>query len=322
MATISKETLAQFWLSAFPPSGNYEFISFSDSSVVHNLLEFISEKNEEKKLFKIIHGYIQETKSRKLIKTIEEKTSPKRRRSAKNILTNIDTNRIRFTVNIEVIENFEHEEEEEEEMITIISDTKVEDRTLENLASILNESDSNIIAKRFQTLIYPWLSDLSFNISNDFFSILVELLNKYPDEFFLHCFVPWLRNITTDKINLFFSNLFTQLTNIADRCKLCSYLCQNSTCPFNSNELSLISKWFDSKEFYFSNDLLNLLPEKVAISAKIFSDSLPFAKVLHKVLIKCTENNQIITNEQRLILKQAITINTTILSDILLDLLD
>ncbi|CAF4925337.1 unnamed protein product, partial [Rotaria magnacalcarata] len=35
-----------------------------------------------------------------------------------------------------------------------------------------------------------------------------------------------------------------------------------------------------------------------------------------------TESNHIITNEQRLILKQAVTINTTILSDILIDLLD
>jgi hypothetical protein len=198
------------------------------------------------------------------------------------------------------------------------------DRTIENLASILNESDSNIISKRFHTLIYPWLIDVSFNISNDLFSILVELMNKHPEEFFLHCFVPWLRNISisTDNINSFFANLFTHLTNLSDRCQLCSYLCQNSTCPFNDNELCIISKWFDSKEFYFSNDLLNVLPEKVAISAKIYSDSLPFAKVLHKVLIKCTENNQMINNEQRLILKQAIIINTTILSDILIDLLD
>jgi hypothetical protein len=90
----------------------------------------------------------------------------------------------------------------------------------------------------------------------------------------------------------------------------------------NLNELCLISKWFDSKEFYFSNDLFAILPEKIAISAKIFSDHLPFAKVLHKILIKCTEKNFLLTNEQRAIFKQAITINTTILSDILMDLLD
>jgi hypothetical protein len=152
--------------------------------------------------------------------------------------------------------------------------------------------------------------------------MLIELMNKYPEEFFLQCFIPWLNKISTDNINLFFSNLFTQLTNPSDRCKLCTYLCQNSTSPFNMNELCIISQWFDSKEFYFSNDLLNILPEKIAISAKIFSDHLPFAKVFHKVLIKCTENNHIITNEQRSVLKQAITINTTILSDILMDLLD
>jgi hypothetical protein len=90
----------------------------------------------------------------------------------------------------------------------------------------------------------------------------------------------------------------------------------------NHNQLSIISQWFDSKEFYFSNDLLNFLPGKIAITATIFSDNLPFAKVLHKILIKCTENHLMLTNEQRLLLKQAATINTTILSDILIDLLD
>ncbi|CAF3191539.1 unnamed protein product [Rotaria sp. Silwood2] len=252
MATISKESLAQFWLNTFPISYNYADISFSNTTIVQNLLEFISEKNEEKKIFDIIN-----------------------------------------------------------------------ERTIENLSSILNESDSNIISKRFHSLIYPWLIDVSFNISNDIFSIIIELMNKYSEEFFLNCCIPWLNNnISTDNMNLFISNLFTQLTNLSDRCKLCTYLCQNSTCPFNDNELCIISKWFDSKEFYFSNDLLNILPEKIAISAKIYSDNLSFAKVLHKILIKCLENNHIITNEQRLIFKQAITINTTILSDILMDLLD
>ncbi|CAF1056549.1 unnamed protein product [Rotaria sp. Silwood1] len=209
-------------------------------------------------------------------------------------------------------------------MIKIIFDNNLE-RTIENLSSILNESDSNIISKRFHSLIYSWFIDVSFNISNDIFSTIVELMNKYPEEFFLHCFIPWLNNnsnITTDNRNLFLSNLFTQLTNLSDRCKLCTYLCQNSTCPFNDNELCIISKWFDSKEFYFSNDLLNILPEKIAISSKIYSDNLSFSKVLHKILIKCIENNHMLTNEQRFIFKQAITINTTILSDILMDLLD
>lgn len=196
------------------------------------------------------------------------------------------------------------------------------DRTIENLSSILNETDSKIISQRFHKLIYPWFVDVSFSISNDIFMIIVELMNKYPEEFFLYCFVPWSNNNSIENINLFCSNLFTQLTNLGDQCKLCTYLCENSTIPLNNNQLCIISKWFDSKEFYFSNDLLNILPEKIAISAKIFSDNLPFAKVLHKILIKCTENNSMLTNEQRLILKEAITINTTILSDILMDLLD
>ncbi|CAF1101711.1 unnamed protein product [Adineta ricciae] len=319
MATISKESLAQFWLSAFPPCDNYDYLSFSDAASVSNLLEFISEKNEEKKIFELINSYIQEMKPKQVRMTIEENSSSKRRRSTKNTLINIDTNRVRFAVNVDVVENLEYDEE----IISIADDSPIEeDRTMENLTTILHESNSTRVVKCFQTLIYPWLIDLSFNIPNDFFSLLVELMNKSSDAFFLHCFIPWLRSLTTDTINQFFTNLFTQLTNLSDRCKLCCYLCQNSTCPFNMNELSLISKWFDSKEFYFSNDLLNFLPEKVAISATIFSDNLPFAKVLHKILIKCTENDQILTNEQRLILKQAVTINTTILSDILLDLLD
>lgn len=123
MATISKESLAQFWLSAFPISTDHEDLSFSNSTIVQNLLEFVSEKNEEKKIFNIINNYIQQTKPRKIIKTIPVKnSSPKHRRSTKNALTNIDTSRLRFTINIEIIENIEYEEEKEEEEDT----TKIE----------------------------------------------------------------------------------------------------------------------------------------------------------------------------------------------------
>jgi len=122
MATISKESLAQFWLNAFPISDNYEYVSFSDSTIVQNLLEFVSEKNEEKKIFEIINGYIQNTIPWKILKTTEVQTSPKRRRSARNnMLTNINASRIKFTVNIEVMENMDYEEE-----ITTMIDMKVE----------------------------------------------------------------------------------------------------------------------------------------------------------------------------------------------------
>ena len=147
-------------------------------------------------------------------------------------------------------------------------------------------------------------------------------MNQHPSQFFLHCFVPWLNQISIDNLHSFCSNLFTQLINITDQCQLCTYLCENSTCPLNNNQLCLISKWFDSRECYFSNDLANLLPNKIAISATIFSDNLSFAKVLHKILIKYTENPSMLSHEQRLLFKQTITINTTILSDILMDLLD
>lgn len=122
MATISKESLAQFWLNAFPISDNYEYVSFSDSTIVQNLLEFVSEKNEEKKIFEIINGYIQNTIPWKILKTTEVKTSPKRRRSARNnMLTNVNASQIKFTVNIEVMENMDYEEE-----ITTMIDMKVE----------------------------------------------------------------------------------------------------------------------------------------------------------------------------------------------------
>jgi hypothetical protein len=113
MATISKETIAQFWFNSFPISTNYEYFSFSDSTIVQNLLKFVSEKNEDKKIFDIINDSIQQTKPKKIIRTITTKiSSPKRRRSAKNTLTNIDTSRLRFSINIEVIENLDYEEEE------------------------------------------------------------------------------------------------------------------------------------------------------------------------------------------------------------------
>jgi len=112
MATISKESIAQFWLNSFPISTNYQYLSFSDSTIVQNLLEFVSEKNEEKKFFDIINNYIQQTKPTKIVKTITVKTSsPKRRRSTKNTLTNIDPSRLRFTINIEVLQNLDYDEE-------------------------------------------------------------------------------------------------------------------------------------------------------------------------------------------------------------------
>jgi hypothetical protein len=114
MATISKDSLAQFWLNAFPISSNYEYLSFTDSTIVKKFLEFVSEKNEEKKIFEIINCYIQQMKPKKIIKTIAIKTTspPKRQRLTRNALINIDTNQIRFTVNVEVIENMDYEEEE------------------------------------------------------------------------------------------------------------------------------------------------------------------------------------------------------------------
>ena len=147
-------------------------------------------------------------------------------------------------------------------------------------------------------------------------------MNHFPDEFFRHCFIPWLQCLSIDHVQFFFSNLFTRITKPSARNQLCTYLCQNSTCSWNDNELTLISHWLDSKDFYFSSDLFEYLPEKCAISAPTYPSSLLFAKVLHKVLVKSSEHNQLLSVEQRSALKEAILVNTTILSDILLDLLD
>lgn len=106
MATISKENLAQFWLNAFPLYSNFENLSFSDTNIVKNLLELTSDKNDEKKIFNIINHSIQETKSTQILKSI-----PKRQRPVKNNLSNIDSNRLRFKVHVEVIENADYEEE-------------------------------------------------------------------------------------------------------------------------------------------------------------------------------------------------------------------
>ena len=111
MATISKENIAQFWLNSFPISSNYECLSFMDSNVVQNLLEFVPEKDDEKKIFDIINNYIHETKSRKILKTVPINISSKRHRSERNILTYIEPNHLRFSVHIEVIENIDYDEE-------------------------------------------------------------------------------------------------------------------------------------------------------------------------------------------------------------------
>ena len=318
MATISKDSIAQFWLHAFPDSSEdeKENFSFSDAKVVSNLLKFVSQNDREKKLFAMISTNLEQTQTNRILNTTTTKISPKRRRSTKNSLITIDPTRLRCQINIEVLKIVD-EETEKPPTIKISHE-----RTLENLSSLLQQSDRTIISKHFQTLIHSWLIDVCFHLSNELFTIIVELMNKYPEEFFRHCFVPWLNETSIDNLNLFCSNLYTQLIQRTDRCQLCTYLCENSTRPLNANQFALISRWFDSKEFYFSNDLAALLPAKIATTVEFFSDDLPFAKVLHKILIKCTENPSMLSNEQRAILKQAITRNTTILSDILIDLLD
>ncbi|CAF4986267.1 unnamed protein product, partial [Rotaria socialis] len=99
----------------------YESISFSDSKAVQNLLEFVSDNSEEKKIFDIINGYIQETQSRKFLKTTAPKnSSPKRQRAKKNSLINIDPKLLRFNVHIDVVEILDYDEEVQTVVYTIV----------------------------------------------------------------------------------------------------------------------------------------------------------------------------------------------------------
>jgi hypothetical protein len=88
MASVSKESIAQFWLHVLPVSSvDRSSFSVTDTSLVPRLLDFASISDEQK-------------------------TSPKRRRSAKNVFTSLDPNRLRFAVNIEVIDDIDQPDEE------------------------------------------------------------------------------------------------------------------------------------------------------------------------------------------------------------------
>ena len=313
MATVSKESLAEFWLHAFPSVSSREVtFGFSDATAVDQLGQFRSETDEERKIADLIRPHMQPTKR---IRPMPVNTSPKRQRRPRNTLTKIDAQRLRFSVHVDVCDADDRD-------IDAPTSTTIEDRSLENLAVILHETDHSAVVEHCRSFVTPWLVDLAFQTSNDLFSLLVELMNRHTNAFLIHCVLPWLARPPTDHSHAFFSSLFTHLTHLADRCQLCIYLCENRTCPFNDHQLSLISIWFNSKDFYYSSALFDLLPEKFAVSASAFADSLPFAKVLHKVLIQSTEHKHPITDGQRSRLKQAIAVNTTILSDILLDSLD
>ena len=105
MATISKDSVAQFWLQAFPNSRETqkENFSFSDPKVVSNLLQFTSENNEEKKVFALIHADLEQTQVSRILKTTTtttttNKISPKRR--------------LQCQINIEVLQIADDEEVE------------------------------------------------------------------------------------------------------------------------------------------------------------------------------------------------------------------
>ena len=278
MATISKDSLAQFWLSTFSRSTslNESSFSFDDVIVVEQLISKETRRGSLEKL--------------------------NRQRNSRSI---------RFTVNVEVIN----------EIPTSAIATTTTERTLENLSALIN--DDSFIVNQFEHFVRPWLIDVNFNVNKEFFSILVDLMNKFTEEFFRCCFIPWLRSSSSiDHFPFFFSNLFNRIENPIDRNRLCIYLSENFSTPWHDNEFLLIQNWFESEEFFFSNDFFELLPNKCQTSAEHFQDNLSFAKVLHKILMKFNENQFSMTDQQRSALKQTISMNTTILSDILMDLLE
>jgi hypothetical protein len=196
------------------------------------------------------------------------------------------------------------------------------ERTLDKLMSIVNITDRTRLVDRLTHLVYPWLVDQSFHVEHDVHTQLIDLMNKHVREFFRHCFLPWLQCTTIEHAQYFFSHLFTSIDNQSNQNQLCIYICENRTCSWNDNELVVISHWLESKQFYFSIELFEYLPEKCAMSALTYADRLSFAKVLHRIISQIDEHNYKLRDEQRRALKQAITMNTTILSDILADLFD
>lgn len=272
MATVSKDSLAQFWGQTLP-----------------KIVPFQPENEQQRKILELVEQSV-------VKKTIPPRPHP---------VAPPPPPRPRFTLTIDVFP------------IDEPSDTPVVERSVEQLTSLLHHPER--VDEQFRILLHPWLIDLSFQVTADLFGVVVELMNTYPSSFFRHCFLPWIHQHVDGH---FFSNLFEHLQRRADQNQLCLHLSEDLTCPWNRMELMLISRWFERKDFFFSRELFQLLPEKCVRSAEIFADCLVFAKVLHKVLIKSNEHEQMITDEQRAALKRAIALNTTILSDILMDLLD
>lgn len=284
MATVSKESLAQFWSETLPKIPSTCFIPGNET---------------EKKIFDLIEKSIENDG----IVVHRTRSSVKKKPS---IVPRQPPRSTRFHLSIDVLPA-------DDEVPVVL------ERSLDQLISLLHHPEQ--VDQTFRSLVYPWLIDLSFQVTSDLFSILVELMNTFPHSFFRHCFLPWIQH-KADVDGHFFTHLFEHLQRRADQNQLCIYLSEDQTRPWNRMELILISHWLERKDFFFSRELFQRLPGKCVQSADLFADCLIFAKVLHKVLIKSSEHEQMINDEQRSALRQAIALNTTILSDILMDLVE
>ena len=294
MATVSKDSLAQFWLQTISSIS-------TEKNSLSSLLSFIPENEYEKTIFDCIDGSIHSN----------QRQSNPLPTTTTTIIPKSSLQRKRFIVNIDV---FNDDQPTESPSIPLT-------RSLDQLTSLMNTPEH--INDSLQSFVYPWLIDLSFQVTTDLYSILVDLMNTYPTSFFRYCFIPWIHQYRSGIDHHFFSNLFSHLHRRGDQNQLCIYLSEDVTCSWNPMEFMLISHWLEKKDFFYSPELFQFFAEKCLRTAEKYPDCLIFAKVFHKILIKFNEYQEIIiSDEQKFALKQIIALNTTILSDILLDLLD
>ena len=87
---------------------------------------------------------------------------------------------------------------------SVKDDQDIQERTIENISSLLHESDSTIISKQFQTFIYP------FHLSNEFFRDHGRLNEQISRRIFPPLFRSLVNETSIENLHLFCSNLYSQ----------------------------------------------------------------------------------------------------------------
>jgi hypothetical protein len=102
MATVSKDTIAQFWLQSLPCSSlslPFDRLSVTNSTIVQHLREFRSTNDRERQIFEVIHRSLCDMPSHRISASMHQTLST---RQVKNHRWNT---RARFTVHIDTIED-------------------------------------------------------------------------------------------------------------------------------------------------------------------------------------------------------------------------